>query len=411
MSLKNKLLVNAGWLFAGQTLQKVISYLIILLIGRTLGDVGLGQYSFIISFAGFVSYLSDFGINYYIMRELARNKKNKELMNHALSFKVLLAVLDWFLLVFLALHLDKEYTVKIGIILYGSASVFSTIGLFFSSIMFAHEVTKYETISLLVERVLTLLIGGIVLLKWKDLFMFLIVLTINMFISNFLRIYFGSKFGKPRFSFMPQKWIRVLTSSYLFWFIYIFSFIYYNTDIIMLGLMKTDDVVGWYKAGYFFIQAAMLVPAVVVNTALPSISRLWVEDKNTLRVLFNKAFQILGIFGILGSLGSFVLAPWLIKIFFGFQFSNSTVVLQILAWSMLPTFVNALYGSFLNGIGKEKEYTKIVGFSALLNVILNYILILTLSYKGAAIATVVTKWLSMLILSIKVYNVIRQIKR
>ena len=409
MSLKKKLIINASWLLAGQTLHKLISYLIILLISRALGDVGLGRYSFVVSFTAFVSYLSDFGINYYIMREIARDKTKRDLVSHALSFKVLLATLDWFLIVFLASQLNKDPAVKTAIILYGLGSVLSTIGLLFSSIIFAHEVTKYETFALLTERILTLLIGGLVLFKLKNLLIFFVVLTINSFISNSLRIYFGSRFIRPKLIFKPEKWVWILSRSYVFWFIYIFSFIYYNTDIIMLGLMKTDDVVGWYKGGYFFIQATMLIPSVVVNSTLPSISRLWVEDRKTLKVLFKRAFQVLLAFGIIGAGGAFLFAPLLIRIFFGQEFINSVEVLRILGWTIPAMFLNSLYGSFLNGIGREKTYTKIVGGTALLNVLLNYILIQLMSYKGAAIATLTTNWISMAILSIKVYSILRDI--
>ncbi|WP_456365945.1 flippase [Thermococcus sp.] len=394
MSLKRKLIINASWLLAGQSLQKLISYLVILIISRTVGDTGLGQYSFVISFTGFVSYLSDFGINYYIMRELARDRGKKDLVSYALGFKVVLALIDWLLIVFLALQLNKTWVVKTAIILYGSGAVLNTIGLLFTSSVFAHEVTKYETYSVLTERSLTLIAGGAVLFITRDLLAFFVVLTANLFLLNFLRIYFGSKFVSVRPAFEPGKWLEILSKSYVFWFIYIFSFIYFNTDIIMLGLMKPDRVVGWYKAGYFFIQAAMLVPSVVVNTTMPSISRLWVEDRKTLRVLFNRAFQLLLVTGIVSALGLFVTASYLIRIFFGEEFSNSVVVLRILAWVLIPMFLNSLYGSLLNGIGRERTYTKVIGATALLNVVLNYFLILRMSYVGAAVATLVTNWVA-----------------
>ena len=404
-------MVNASWLLLGQTLQKLISYLIILLISRTLGDVGLGQYSFILSFTWFVSYLSDFGVNYYLMRELARNRESKELVSYALGFKTILATLDWFLIAFLAMHLNKDPVVKTSIILYGTGTVFGTIGLLFTAVMFANEITKYESYSVIIERVLTLILGGSVLFLTRDLFLFFIVLTADLFLLNVLRIHFGSRYISAKPQFEPRKWLEILSKSYVFWFIYIFSFIYFNTDIIMLGLMKPDQVVGWYKAGYFFIQAAMLIPSVIVNTTMPSISRLWVENRITLRVLFRKAFQLVSILSIITAVVAFVSAPVLISIFFGDNFSNSVSVLRILSWVIPPMFMNSLYGSFMNGIGKEKEYTRIIGGTTLLNVILNYFLISYMSYLGAAFATLITNWLATLALFTKIYNCLEKLKQ
>jgi len=406
VSLKQRLIINASWLLVGQSLHKMISYLIILLISRTLGDVGLGQYSFVVSFTAFVSYLSDFGINYYLMRELARDKTKKNLVSYALGFKLVLAIFDWLLMVSLAFTLNKDPIVKISIILYGLGAVLNTIGLLFTSVVFAHEVTKYETYSLVTERVMTLFIGGLILLSIKSLFAFFIVLTADAFLLNFLRIYFGSRYVSFRPRFDLRKWLEILSKSYVFWFIYLFSFIYFNTDIIMLGLMKPDEVVGWYKGGYFFIQALMLVPYVVVNSTMPSVSRLWIEDRGALRLLFRKAFQLLFTIGILGAFGIYLGAPLLIKTFLGDKFYNSIAVLRVLAWVIPAMFLNSLYGSILNGIGLERTYTKIIGGTALLNVVLNYILITLFSYTGAAIATLITNWTATLILSIKVYNVL-----
>lgn len=137
------------------------------------------------------------------MREIARDKTRKDLVLHALSFKVLLTILDY-LIVFLALQLDKDSIVKTAIILYGSASVFSIIGMLFTSAIFAHEVTKYETFALLTERVLTLFLSGFILLKMGDFFAFFVVLTINTFPLNLLRIHFGFKFVRPRLVFKPE---------------------------------------------------------------------------------------------------------------------------------------------------------------------------------------------------------------
>ena len=410
VSLKQKLIINAGWLLAGQSIQKLVSYLIILIISRTLGDVGLGQYSFIVSFTGFVSYLSDFGINYYIMRELARNKERKELVSYALGFKIVLAVIDWFLIAFLALHLNKSLTVKMSIMLYGIGTVLGTIGALFTAVMFANEITKYESYSVLVERSLTLILGGSVLSLTHNLFMFFIVLTGDLVLLNALRMHFGRKFVWVKPSFDLSRWFKLLSKSYVFWFIYIFSFIYFNTDIIMLGLMRPDQIVGWYKAAYFFIQAAMLIPSVVINTTMPSISRLWVENRVTLKILFSKAFQLVAVLGVLGALGTFATAPLLIRVFFGDNFMNSVDTLRVLSWVIIPMFINSLYGSFMNGIGEERDYTKIIGGSALLNVFLNYTLITYMSYLGAAIATLITNWMAAVVLTVKVYNRLSEIK-
>lgn len=402
MSLKRKLIVNASWLLGGQTLQKVISYAIVLLISRRLGSSGLGEYSFIVVFTGFIAYVSDFGINYYIMRELARDRKRKNLIPPALSFKATLAVLDWLALVVLALLMKRPPVVRDSMIIYGAGAVLGTVGGLFTSIMFAHEVTKYEVLAATTERMLTLTIGGAVLWYTGSLLPFFIVLTMDMVLMNLLRMHFAGRFVEIRMEFNVSAWKNILRGSYVFWFIYLFSILYFNTDIIMLGLMEPSRVVGWYKAGYFFIQAAMLVPTVVVNTTMPSISRLWGEDRKTMGLLFRKTLRLLTVVGVAYALCIYAAGGQLLMAFFGPDFSNSLRVLRILAWAVPPMFITSIFGSLLNGTGNEKAYTKVIGTTALLNVVLNYLLISRISYVGAAVATLVTNWAAVVLLTRKV---------
>jgi len=57
----------------------------------------------------------------------------------------------------------------------------------------------------------------------------------------------------------------------------------------------------------------------------------------------------------------------------------------------------------MNATGKELAFTKITGFTALLNVALNYFLIINFGAEGAAIATVISQGLAS-VLSSKILN-------
>ncbi len=76
---------------------------------------------------------------------------------------------------------------------------------------------------------------------------------------------------------------------------------------------------------------------------------------------------------------------------FGEGFLASVPMLRILAFAVPFMFLNSLFGSFLNATERELTFTKITGFTALLNVVLNYFLILNYGARGAAMATVVSQ--------------------
>ncbi|MBO8175162.1 MAG: flippase [Thermococcus sp.] len=402
-NLKLRLLKNASWLFSAEIISRLLAYGVIILLSRTLGPEGLGQYSFIFSFVALTSIFSDLGVSYYVMREIARNKERKnELFPYALGFKITLAVINFGIIIFLALQLNKSNIIKSLIIIVALENILLQVSYFFTRIMFAHEVTKYEGIAKVIERVWAFFVGSAVLYVKRELALFILAILAGYLLRDSLRIYWGSKFfEKIRVEFKPVVWVNLLKHSYPFWLISLFTMIYYRTDVVMLGLFRPDYDVGIYRAAYTLIQVALFIPNIVVATTMPSMARLWEENKKTLNILFKKSFQILLAIGLLGVIGYYIFANFAITIVFGAGFTKSVGVLRVLAVAVPFMFLNSLLGSFLNATGKELSFTKITAFTALLNVVLNYFLIQSYSYYGAAIATVVSQALAT-ILSFKI---------
>jgi len=392
-SLKLKLLKNAGWLFSAEVISKLLAYGVIVILSRTLGPEGLGQYSFIFYYVGLLGIFSDLGVGYYFMREVARDRsKADELLPDVLGFKVVLALVNFTIIIILTGLLPKPMWMKVLIVLVGAEAMLTWISLVFVRLMYAHEVTKYEAIARTVERIWAFFVGGTVLYLYRSLSSFIAALLIGYIIREFLRMKWGARYVKKiSIRFTPQIWLSLLKRSYPFWLIGLFTMIYYRTDMVMLSLIRGDYETGIYRAAYTLIEVPMFVPSIVISTTMPSMARLWEQDKKTLNILLKKSLQMLTGLGVLALVGYFILAHWGIIIVFGKEFLASVSVLRILAFAVPFMFLNSLLGSFLNATGGELTFTKITGFTALLNVVLNYFLILHYGVKGAAIATVLSQ--------------------
>lgn len=392
-SLKLRLIKNAGWLFGAEVISKLLAYGVIVILSRTLGPEGLGQYSFIFYYVGLLGIFSDLGVGYYFMREVARDRsKAEELLPDVLGLKIALALINFGIIVALTLQLPKPEWMKVLIVLAGAEAVLGWIAYVFVNMMYAHEVTKYEAIARTIERIWAFFIGGTVLYVCRSLSPFIITLLIGYVLRELLRIKWGKRFVREiRIHFEPQKWLSLLKKSYPFWFIGLFTLIYYRTDMVMLSLMRGDYETGIYRAAYTLIEVSLFVPNIVVPTTMPSMARLWQEDRKTLEILLKKSSRILSGLGVLGTIGYYVFARWGTILVFGEGFLASVPMLRILAFAVPFMFLNSLFGSFLNATGRELTFTKITGFTALLNVVLNYFLILNYGARGAAMATVVSQ--------------------
>lgn len=392
-SLKLRLIKNAGWLFSAEVVSRLLGYGVIVILSRTLGPEGLGQYSFIFYYVSLLGIFADFGVSYYLMREVARDKKKlNELLPDVLGFKIILAIFNFLVIVGITFFLPKPDWMKAIIILVGAEAMLMWISWVFVNITYAHEVTKYEAIARAVERFWAFFVGGMVLYAFKSLSPFIIALLVGYTIRELLRVKWGAQFvGELKIRFKPEIWKSLLKKSYPFWLIGLFTLIYYRTDMVMLSLLREDYETGIYRAAYTLIEVSLLIPGIVVSTAMPSMARLWKEDRETLNVLFKKSFQMLVLLGVGGLTGYYIFARLGILIVFGQEFLPSVPILRILAFSVPSMFLNSLFGSYMNATGRELTFTKITGFTALFNVVLNYFLILQYGPEGAAIATVVSQ--------------------
>ena len=71
---KDRIIKNIFALFAGNVAINLLSFVLMVLIARSLGDVGGGQYSFIFAFGSLILLLGNPGLEYLIVKEVPGNK-------------------------------------------------------------------------------------------------------------------------------------------------------------------------------------------------------------------------------------------------------------------------------------------------------------------------------------------------
>jgi len=88
-------------------------------------------------------------------------------------------------------------------------------------------------------------------------------------------------------------------------------------------------------------------------------------------------------------MGAMLLSDKIILLMYGPGFTNSIIALQILSFDILLIFMYTTLGTFLISIDKQNQMAISAFVTALVNVIINIILIPYFSYVGAAVTTVI----------------------
>lgn len=401
MSSARTIAKNAGVFFTADIISRLISFLIIVMLARFLGEVGLGKYAFVVAFVWILSTLTDLGISTLLVREIARNKaKTIKYLKNALSLKLVLGIAMMIISFIVILFFNKPLDVIIMVYLAIISTFLSQYSLSFKALFQAYEVMEYEAITRLVERVIAISLGFYLLSHNYGLISFFVVLILSQavsFILSFILVH--KKIVKISIGVDLKTWKYLLKYSLPFWFTFVFSLIYFKVDTVMLSLMKGDAVVGWYNAAYNIAIALNVIPVAIAVSVFPVFSKYFKTKKKLFKALYKKAFYYSVALALPIIAGGFLLSKKLILFIYGDSFiPHSVIALQILIFSSIFLFLSYLSGQVLNSIRKPHLFAYSTATCLVLNIVLNFILIPSMSYRGASISTVIAEALNFFIL-------------
>ncbi|MFQ6618614.1 MAG: polysaccharide biosynthesis C-terminal domain-containing protein, partial [Fidelibacterota bacterium] len=171
----------------------------------------------------------------------------------------------------------------------------------------------------------------------------------------------------------------------------IFERIYYQIDVLMLSLLSSENSIGLYQASMRLVMGMMIIPFVFSSALYPVFSRFGKADHDKLKMYAAKALDILLIFSLPLLIIFFVFAEEILVLVFGPKAIPSVRVFQILSFSIPFKFYSFIFGMTLTALDRQSKRVLTVGICALLNVVLNLILIPQFDFLGAGIATLISE--------------------
>jgi O-antigen/teichoic acid export membrane protein len=163
-----------------------------------------------------------------------------------------------------------------------------------------------------------------------------------------------------------------------------------DVDVLLLGIFVKPSLVGVYSVAWSIATILTLFDSAVSSALFPELSRADAEERQgSVANLIEESLTYAGLILIPGLFGGVLLGEELLRIY-GSEFVRGATVLWIL---ILAT---SLYGyqkqllNALNGIDRPSAAFRINAVFITLNIILNLLLISTIGFLGAAIATAIS---------------------
>lgn len=386
---KTSLKANFLYSISYQLLTIILPFITVPYISRVLGASGVGVYSYTYAIVNYFMLFGLLGINNYGNRTIAKCKKNKEMMSknfwEIYSVQLIMSaivILAYLLYVFV---FESQYQfIAIIQTIYLIANLLDINWFFFGLEKFKITVTRNFVI-----KIISVVCIFIFVKNADDLWIYTLILSISTLISQLVLFPFLKKEVKlvlPQIKSL-KKHIKPIIALFL---PVIAVSLYKIMDKIMLGNLSTVVQVGYYEQAEKIINVPLGLITALGSVMMPRISALISEKQDgvvqnyiskSVQFLLFLAFPIC--FGLIATAGDFV------PIFLGKDFVSSIPLVYLLAITIVfLAMSNVIRTQYLIPKEKDKVYIISVVIGAIVNLIINLLLIPKYHAVGACIGTI-----------------------
>jgi O-antigen/teichoic acid export membrane protein len=389
-----RLLQNFGFLSAGKLLGDLCTFALFVVLSRTFGEAGIGEYSFAIAFAGFFAVFADYGLYFLGLKIMSRpDTVSASDYGPVLALRLVLSTLAFFALVVVVFFLPFSYQTKSVLILIGIFQIAYTIVDGFATIFVARELMPWAAALELSLRA-AIAAGGIAAVA-AGANLVVTIATMPLFCgiqAGIACLLIRRRFGhlRPRTSWAQLlDTLREATP-------YAGTIILYQlssrTDVAMLGILAGTVAAGVYSVAYRVIFLVQFVPYLASLAVLPSAARLHAkQQRGALATLYHETVSLGVVLGLPAAAGLWLIGPELIALLFGSDFELSGRVLRWLSVLLLFACLRHLLSLFLTACDRQGERTRREWHAALVNVVGNLVLIPIFGIPGAVAATLTSE--------------------
>lgn len=383
---------NMSWMLIAQIIASVLAFVWTILTAQYLGPSDYGIFGTAISFSNLFVVITDLGIVTYIVRSISTDLENEDkYLNNAFSLSLLLSFIYLIVVLITLLLLGWNNKIILACFLYAIVNVITRLFGVLQVSFQAHEQMKFQAITSIINSVSTFIFLIFVIFNTLGLFWVIFAYIFSNIIS-FIYVFFSirKQYFKPKLSFNLTFYKELIKCGIPFAISGVFITIYYSLDVVMITQFVGTYETGIYNAAYKLLSLLTIFYSIYGAVIFPVMSKLFKNSKDLLKLSFIKATKYLTAISIPIAVFTCFYSYDIINIY-GPEFTTAGPVLNILIWTICFIYINGNCSSVLNAAHKEYSVTVICGAAALLNIVLNLLLIPKYSIYGASVATVLSE--------------------
>lgn len=362
---------------------------------RILGPEKYGLVNFAAAFTGYFTILTDYGFNLSATQEISVNRDDKqkvsEIFSSVITLKIFFFISSTLLFFSLTIILPALQSNMFLLVV----TFFGVLGTALFPLWFYQgmEQMKYILIIYVSVRFVTTILIFVIVNTESDFIKYAGLNTVTQFVIAIIGLTFAlHKFG-IKYTFPSQILIKQqLKKGWELFLSTVWINLYTTSNVFILGLFASANVVGYYAAADKIRFAFQGVLSSMSQSLFPFVNKLLTESYVKFISFNRKLFKIALIIGAIISVLLFLFAAPIVRIVFGNEYQSSILVLKIIAWLPLVIFLSNVLGiQTMLPLNKQRSFSLILFFAAMINLILSFILVPKYFEIGTSISVLVTE--------------------
>lgn len=369
-------------------------------VQNAVGPDEYGIYFTMLNFSYLFHFFLDFGINNFQNRNISQNPKAAGQLLSTLSIVKLGFGLFFILLVMTVGKYVMNYPPKFLylLVVVGGNQVLSSIVLFLRANLAGLQFFKVDSLISVLDRLLMIAIVGVLLwgnvtaipfqIEWFAYAQGAAYATTIGVALLILLLEAKVKFQTPQFDILPG----IIKKSIPYATLTLIMGIYYRIDVIMIESIMPDGAkqAGVYAQGYRLPEMASMFALLFATLLLPMFSKMLSKNEKIIN-LMSLSFRLLVTPAIIAAIMVSFYSMDIARLIFVTEFVGSSEVQTVLMYTFVPLASTYVFGTLLTANGDMKALNLISLVGLIINVGLNLYLIQYFGILGAAMATLITQ--------------------
>ena len=394
MSQKRDFITNTSWIMSERIISMVVTFVLTILVARVLGPEDYGLLSYALSLVTLFAAAGHVGLNGIVVRELVKVSGEREkILGTSFVIKVGGYLVGAFLLMMYALFYEGYDSIEFWLIVFSLISlIFSPFGVveyWFHANLKADLSFRARMLALSITSVLKI----VLIISAAPVIMYAILHSVNALlvaVALVLLLYFRYGMSVLGWKFDRQIARELWSRGWLIYLGSVFAAIYLKIDQVMIKWFVGGDAVGIYAVASMMSEAWYFVPVAIMSSVFPSLIRLHETDTGQFKNRMQQVIDLLFMVSLLLVVGVIIFAQFLMVHIFGSEYEASVSILMIHICAAPFIFMRAAFSRWLLIEDAVIYSVWTHGLGAIMNVVVNAILIPRFGVEGAAWATVLS---------------------